>query len=377
MPPQVSNESPSSELPPLRSVHTSNFPDLLEQLGISLLVTTYQTGKLVVLRSDQGHLNTHFRGFPRPMGLAADGPRLAVGTARQIQEFRDLPAVGRRLEPAGRHDACFLPRSAHVTGAIDIHEMAWAGEELWFVNTRFSCLCTLDAWHSFLPRWRPPFISGLAPEDRCHLNGLGMAGGRPQFVTALGVSDAEKGWRPNKARGGVLIDVPTGEAIVGGLSMPHSPRWYADRLWVLESGAGAVGVVDPRAGRVERIAELPGFTRGLDFYGRLAFIGLSQVRETAIFSGIAITERLPERCCGVWVLDLETGQTVAFLKFEDAVQEVFAVQVLPGIRFPELINDNDNLIADSFELPAEALEAVPGPFRFPAESRRTRHAAAG
>src|SRR5262249_54292557 len=153
----------------------------------------------------------------------------------------------------------------------------------------------------------------------------------PRYVTALAAADTPQGWREHKKDGGVLLDVPSGEVVVGGLSMPHSPRWYHDRLWVLESGKGGLGVVDTEAGRYQGVAELPGFTRGLDFYGNLAFIGLSQVRESAVFSGIPIANRaLAERNCGVWVVDIRTGQTVAFLRFADAVQEVFAVQVLPG-----------------------------------------------
>jgi uncharacterized protein (TIGR03032 family) len=354
----------------LRSVHTSSFPLLLDELGISLLVTTYQAGKLVVLRSDQGQLNTHFRGFSKPMGLAVQEDRLAIGTTLEIWEFHNVPAVARRLEPPGKHDACFLPRSSVTTGDVQIHEMAWVGprgqEELWFVNTRFSCLCMRDAFHSFLPRWRPPFITELAPEDRCHLNGLGLRDGQPRYVTALGATNDPAGWRAAKACGGVLMELPSGDVLSSGLSMPHSPRWYADRLWVLESGAGGIGWLDPRTARVERIGELGGFTRGLDFCGPYAFIGLSQVRETAVFSGIPITERLQERTCGVWVLDIRTGQTVAFLKFAEAVQEIFAVAVLANTRFPDLINDDSKLIADSFVLPDEALRAVPEGIRFPA-----------
>jgi uncharacterized protein (TIGR03032 family) len=163
-----------------------------------VLVTTYQAGKLVMLRPDGERLNTHFRGFSRPMGLAVDGDRLAIGTSVEIWEYHNLPAVARRLEPAGSHDACFLPRSSVCTGDVQIHEMAWARSrgddpELWFVNTRFSCLCTRSPTHSFVPRWRPPFISALAPEDRCHLNGLCLAQGRPAFVTALGTTDTPAG----------------------------------------------------------------------------------------------------------------------------------------------------------------------------------------
>lgn len=361
--------SPTLVEAPLRSVHTSNFSAILQELGVSVMVTTYQAGKLVMLRPDGELLNTHFRTFNKPMGLAVDGDRLAIGTNVEIWEYHNAPAVARTLEPAGIHDACFLPRSSVCTGDIQIHEMAWTNSpgsdpELWFVNTRFSCLCTRSNTHSFVPRWRPSFISELSPEDRCHLNGLCVVEDRPVFVTALGTTDTADGWRTNKKSGGVVLDVATGEVVTGGLSMPHSPRWHDGRLWVLESGSGGFGYVDPATGKYESVAVLPGFTRGLDFCGPLAFIGLSQVRESAIFSGIAIAEKpLAERCCGVWVLNIHTGQTVAFVKFEDAVQEIFAVQLLPGVRHPDVINQNTGVIANSFVVPDQALDLVPGSLR--------------
>jgi uncharacterized protein (TIGR03032 family) len=351
---------PTTEDPPLRAVHTPNFPELLRHFGASLLVTTYQAGKLVLVRDEGDHLNAHFRAFPAPMGMALDGDRLAVGTKMQVWEFVNVPAVAEKLDPPGRHDACYLPRSSHVTGDIQIHEMAWgAGGELWVVNTRFSCLCTLDRSASFTPRWRPSFVSELEPSDRCHLNGLGMVDGKPKYVTALGETDTMGGWRENKARGGVVIDVDSGEVLARGLSMPHSPRWYAGRLWVCESGAGTFGFIDLNSGKYEPVAETPGFTRGLDFAGNYAFVGLSQVRESAVFSGIAITERLAEheRTCGVVVIDLRSGQVVALLRFETAVQEVFAVTLL-GRRFPELINDDEKLLESSFVVPTECLGDV-------------------
>ncbi len=225
---------------PLRSVHTNSLPNILDHFGISLLVTTYQAGKLVIVRSDDGVANTHFRNFRKPMGMAFDGNRLAIGTAQEIWEFRNVPAVAPRLEPKGKVDACFLPRSGHVTGDVQIHEMMYEGRELWFVNTAFSCLCTLDSEHSFVPRWRPPFVTAYEPTDRCHLNGLGMANGRPKWVTALGATDEAGGWRENKKSGGILMDIESNEIVLQGLSMPHSPRWYQDRLWVLESGKGTL-----------------------------------------------------------------------------------------------------------------------------------------
>lgn len=346
---------------PLRSVHTTNFPDILKQLGISLVISTYQAGKLILVRAEGNTLNTHFRIFKKPMGLAGDREKLAIGSEVQIWEFRNTPAVAQKLDPPGTHDACYLPRRTHITGDIDIHEMAYINEQLWFINTRFSCLCTLDKQNSFVPRWRPHFVSNYALEDRCHLNGLAVVGDRPKYVTALGETDTREGWRQNKASGGILIDVETNEIICRGLSMPHSPRWYDNRLWVLESGKGHLSTVDIKTGKVTAIATLPGFTRGIDFIGRWAFIGLSQVRETAVFSGIPITESLKERICGVWMVNIDTGEIVAFLRFEDAVQEIFAVQILPGILFPDVIDWDEKLLATSYILPDEALKEVVHP----------------
>ena len=346
---------------PMQSVHTSNFPALLNQLGISLVISTYQAGKVIILRADNEHINTHFRMFQKPMGIAANQHKIAIGCNNQIWELNNVPVVASKIEPQGKHDACYLPRKAHVTGDIDIHEMEWGRNniDLWFVNTRFSCLCTLDVNYSFVPRWRPKFITALTPEDRCHLNGLAMVDGQPRYVTALGQTDTQGGWRENKTNGGILIDVADNAIINKELSMPHSPRWYQDRLWVLESGKGTLSICDTKTSLTQTVAILPGFTRGIDFYGSLAFIGLSQVRETAVFSGIPLPEKLAERICGVWVVSIETGQTVAFLKFEDAVQEIFAVKILPNIRFPELIDWDQDLIGNSYVLPNYALADVP------------------
>lgn len=344
---------------PLRSVHTTNFPEILRRLHTSLLVTTYQAGKLIALRPDGDTLNTHFTNFRKPMGLVADGQRLVIGTDCGIREFRNVPNVSARLNPPNRHDAVYVFRNHHVTGNIDIHEMALGpNAECWYVNTLFSCLCTLDHDHSFVPSWRPRFISSLAPEDRCHLNGLAMADGKPRFVTALGATDTPRGWRQNKKNGGILLDVETRETIAHGLSMPHSPRWYRDRLWLLESGTGSLVTVDLASGKVETVARLPGFARGLDLIGPLAFVGLSQLRETNAFTEIPITDQNVDRLSGIWVVNIETGKTIAFLQFNDAVQEIFAVQALPGILFPEFVDEESDLLQSTYVLPDAALKEV-------------------
>jgi uncharacterized protein (TIGR03032 family) len=347
-------DAPPDPTSPYRSVSSSTFAELLGQLGSTVLASTYQSGKVVALRELDGKLNTHFRPFDSPMGMAYRKGRLAVGTRTQVWDYQNLPQVIDRLEEPGRYDACFVPRSARYTGDIRIHDVAWSGEELWAVATRFSTLVTLDADHSFVPRWQPSFISALVPEDRCHLNGLATVDNEIRFVTALGVSDTAGGWREHKASGGVIIDVLSGEIAAAGISMPHSPRWHRGRLWVLESGQGALSVVDLDSGKLETVAELPGFTRGLALVGPFAFVGLSEVREATTFGGLPLTARLEDRQCGIWVVNIETGETVAFLRFEDLVEEIFDVTVLPGIRFPEIAEPGSDAASNSFVVPTGA-----------------------
>lgn len=346
---------------PFASQHTPTFPALLNVLGRSVLVSTYQAGQLIILRTQDDVLNTHFCSLEKPMGMAAHREKLAVGTGFQLWEYANLPAVADKLPSPPPHDACYLPRTVHVTGDIDIHELAYSEEgELWLVNTRMSCLCTLDSAYSVVPRWRPPFVTAYDVSDRCHLNGLALKQGEPAFVTALGQTDTAAGWRANKAAGGLLMGLPDGRIIASGLSMPHSPRWHLGRLWYLESGAGQLCTVNPATGRRTVVATMPGFTRGLDFVGHYAFVGLSQVRETAVFAGLPLTAQAGERHCGVWVINIDDGRMVGCVIFTGSVQEVFAVQVLPH-RFPVLLDMDDPLLRKSYCLPDSALAEVAAP----------------
>jgi uncharacterized protein (TIGR03032 family) len=335
-----------------RYIQNDGFVALLHRLGASLLVSTYQANKLLAVRAAADGLSTLVRTFERPMGIAADSRRIALGTRGQVWTFRNAPDIAPRVEPAGRHDACYLPRSCHVTGDVAVHELAWAGDELWVVNTRFSCLCTLHPDYSFVPRWRPPFVTALAAEDRCHLNGLCLVDGRPRYVTALGETDTAGGWRPGKPRGGCLLDVPTGEVLARGLSMPHSPRWHENQLWFLESGTGELHTLD-RDGRRRAVAGLPGFARGLALHGGHAFVGLSKIRPTSAMDGVPLAARRADLKCGVAAVDLRTGRVDGFLEFQTAVEEIFDVQLVPGVRFPEVVGFLQDDVHHTFVVPAE------------------------
>jgi uncharacterized protein (TIGR03032 family) len=337
---------------PFRSVNSLGLPELLERNGICLLVSTYQAGKLMAVRGRQGRISTLLRSFERPMGLAVrDSGQFALGTRGQVWFFRNCPDIAVQLKPPGSHDACFLPRHCSVTGDIHGHDLAWTGDDLWIVNTRFSCLCTLHPDYSFVPRWRPPFVSALAADDRCHLNGLAVVDGRPRYVTALGEADSAEGWRPAKADGGIVIDVASGAIMARGMSMPHSPRFHAGRLWVLDSGTGQLQTIDLQTGQRQTVAEMPGFTRGLAFHGPYAFVGLSRIRESALFAGLPVSARHQQLSCGIWVIDLRSGQTAEFMQFEAGVEEIFAVEVLSGIHYPEILGFKEETIHGTFVVP--------------------------
>ena len=316
----------------VRFEYTPLLPEILQHLNVSLLVTTYQAGKLLVLGVHEGKMVISFLDYDQPMGLAISPQRLAIGTRRQMHFL--VPAHETLRASPTTHNGCFVPRSSAYTGSIHGHDLAWGHDGLWVVNTLFSCLCTLHDQFSFVPRWRPPFISQLIDQDRCHLNGLAMVQGAPRFATAMAESDAPGGWRPTKATSGIVMEVPSGEILCRGLSMPHSPRVYQDRLWVLNSGHGSLGWVDPRSGNYETVEQFPGYTRGLAFAGQFAFVGLSKIRETSVFGGIPIAENRESLRCGIGVVDLVTGKTVAVFQFHSGVSEIFAVEVLPGVSNP-------------------------------------------
>lgn len=318
----------------VRYEFTPVLADILSHLKASLMVTTYQAGKLLVLGVHNKALRISFASYEQPMGLAVHNDRMALGTRRQMNFLRGKRDVAASVDPKGTWDICFVPRTSTWTGNIHGHDLAWGNDGLWVVNTLFSCLCTLHEDYSFVPRWKPRFISELTDQDRCHLNGLAMKDGLPAFVSAMSETDTAAGWRPTKATSGVLIDVASGETVSRGLAMPHSPRWYQGRLWVLDSGHGALATVDLSTGKREIVEKFPGYVRGLSFCGQFAFVGLSKIRETSIFGGVPIAEDRHNLKCGVGVVDLITGRTVAVFQFLSGVTEIFAVEIAEGATCP-------------------------------------------
>ena len=333
----MSQPAPTAAKPELELMGSRQFNAWLAEQKLSLAFTTYQSGKLFLIGlQPDGRLSVFERTFNRCMGLYATPQTLYMTSLYQLWRFENS------LEPGQAHegyDKLYVPRMAWTTGDLDVHDLALDGEgRLIFVNTLFGCLATTSDKYSFLPLWRPPFLSKLAAEDRCHLNGMAMENGKPRYVTSVSQTDVNDGWRDRRRDGGTVTDVQANKVLCNGLSMPHSPRVYRGKLWLLDSGTGYFGHVDLKTGKFERVTFCPGYARGLSFHGDFAIVGLSRARENKTFSGLALDDNLKEKGaearCALQVIDLRSGDVVHWLRIEGVVQELYDVVVLPGVRRP-------------------------------------------
>ena len=307
----------------------------------------------------------HERLIDHCKGLWTDGQSLWVSSKSDLWRFENTMLSGRR-RPDGV-DRLFVSREGRVTGQIDIHDIGMcdlsrftniSGYGPAFVCTAFNCLATVSDKYSFQPLWKPPFISEVSGGDRCHLNGLAMSGDRAAYVSVISRTDVLDGWREDRRSGGIIMDIETKEVVVSGLSMPHSPRLYDGKLWVLNSGHGELCIVDPDSGKTVPIAFCPGYSRGLAFIGNYAVIGLSRPRHNDAFGGLVLDEKLAAAgeapMCGLIVVDIETGKIVEWMRFEHTIEELYDISILEGIRQPEAIGFLGDAIGVSVQLPVDA-----------------------
>lgn len=339
------------------STCSSNFPALLSGLKLSLVVTSYQAHKLFFIRSDGKNIDIHFKNFARPMGLAVSAEQITLGTLHQVWRFRRCDDALPKEEPS-LSDACYVPEACHTTGLINIHDIAYGKQGLWVVNSSFSCLATLEPGYSFTPRWKPDFISVLAPEDRCHLNGMALLEGEPAYVTTFNQNDTRRSWRDGTKNQGTLIDVKTGTLTLNDLVMPHSPRCYNGFVYFCESGLGLVRRYDPKTNEVIDVVKLQGFTRGLDFYGPLMFVGLSKTRHSAVADPAPISQEFDETLSGIWCINLSDHSVVGFVRFAGNIDQIYDVAVLAGVVYPELLLPEDERAMQVFHFPPLNTEKV-------------------
>jgi uncharacterized protein (TIGR03032 family) len=336
---------------------TPSFVALLERLGCSLVISNYQSGAVMTFSAlGDGRPMQMFAPFPAAMGLAIDGDRLAVAARSELVVLANIRklAVG---YPKYRNlfDGFFTPRARYLTGDCALHDLAFDGDQVLAVNTRYSCICRIDGFHSFVPVWRPPFIDAIRPEDRCHLNGMALEDGRLRYATALGTANTPRGWAADKLTGGVLFDLEADAVLADGLCMPHSPRLVDGRLYLVEAGAGALLDIDRDSGRRTQIAALPGFARGLAAHGGHLFVGLSLVRESLGFKGLPVERRDEPLICGVVAIEIATGQVVGTLRYTGGCTEIHDVQVMAGTRRLGISGCDTDTTSLAIDMPDEGL----------------------
>lgn len=378
-----SHPSGTAQQPWLKAQGSRYFLDWLGEHQISLAFTTYQTGKLFFVgRKPDNAISIFERTYNHCMGMWAspDARTIWLSSRYQIWRLEQSPAQIVPYQPPNPgdpksalppwvdrgYDVAYVPRASFVTGHLDVHDMAveTAGDRaaaasgadgqaedshrLIFVNTMFGCLATVSPRANFQPLWQPPFLSALVPEDRCHLNGLAMRDGRAAYVTCVANSDVADGWRDRRQDGGCVVDVAANEIIARGLSMPHSPRWYRQQLWLLNSGTGELGTIDLETGQFNPIAFCPGYLRGLSFHGKYAVVTLSKPRHDS-FHGLPLDDRLEQRGaeaqCGLQIIDLDSGAVAHWLRLDGTlVTELYDAVVLPGVRQPMAVGFQTNEI---------------------------------
>lgn len=322
--------------------YSDSLPRFLYDKKISIVFSTYQAGKIFFLSSVNGsNLQMYAKNFPRPMGIALEEGKMAIANKSRVDIFSRSGSLAHAFPPRPKHfDTLFVPQTTYYTGMADIHELNWGNEGLWAVNTAFSCLCKMDDRYSFKPQWKPEFITELAPEDRCHLNGLAMKDGKPFCVSVFDKTNTKEGWRNGKADTGMLINVETNEIIVDSLSMPHSPFYNDGKIYFLQSAIGGVFVYDLERKKLSQISKLTCFARGLDLFEDYLIVGGSKLRDTSsLFSGIA--ETIPDGLAGVYVINKYTGEQEARITFTENITEIFSVHIIKDTLRPAILTQND------------------------------------
>jgi len=326
--------------PPFSCTFSPNVPELLRQLHCTIALSTFQAGKVIFLSAVNDEELTQLpRNFAKPMGIALHGQKMAVACLDEVLVLVNSPQLAAHYpKKPDTYDALFMPRASYFSGQIDIHDIDFGvNGQLFAVNTSFSCIINIDDNYSFTPVWKPRFISKLASEDRCHLNGMALKDGLPKFVTAFAATDTPQGWRENVTESGILIDVNSGEILVQGLAMPHSPRIFDGKLYVLLSATGELVQVDENLGKVLQVTQLKGFVRGLCKHGDYVFVGHSRLRKnSSTFAKLSFAESAD--VAGVTIIHLPTGAVVGEIRYQASVDEIYDVQIIPNCARPGILN---------------------------------------
>lgn len=268
------------------------------------------------------------------MGFAfsSDFQKMAIACRYSIGLFQNSTQLAQHYPTRpNTYDALYMPRVTYHTNALDIHDLEIINDEIYGVNTLFSCIMKTSASYTFDPVWQPNFITELASEDRCHLNGMVVVDDKIRFVTAFNTGNRFRSWSADIPHTGVLLSVEDNEIISHDLSMPHSPIWVNGELYLLESGLGQLVKIDLSSGKAETIKHLGGFVRGLTFYQGYFLIGRSRTRDSGSILGKLNVDKKYD-VASVVIMHAETAAIVGEIVYENSVDEIYDVGVLPSAR---------------------------------------------
>jgi uncharacterized protein (TIGR03032 family) len=236
------------------------------------------------------------------------------------------------------YDTMYLPRLTYHTGALDIHDLQFGeNDQLYAVNTLFSCLVKIDSDYNFVPFWKPSHIDQLVSEDRCHLNGMAFKNGKPKYASAFGLGNSFQSWRDTVTTGGVIFDIESDQVVAADLAMPHSPKVYNNDLYVLLSATGELVRIDTKTGKYDVVTKMEGFVRGMSLYKDYLFVGLSKLRKnSSTFAKLPFAEKANE--CGIMVIHLPTGAIAGKLTYTTSVDEIYDIHVIPEKTRPNILN---------------------------------------
>ena len=341
--------------------YSEEFARLLSSTQSTLAVSVYQAGKILLFEAEGDHLKLRPISYQKPMGICAEGDKLAIATLNELHLYRNEPGLSSRLSNEKKqYEHLYFPRKTFHCGELDLHDIAYVNGEITAVNTLFSCICQFDDQYNFKPIWKPSFISELTPEDRCHLNGMAMEDGKMKYITALGSGDYKQSWRENITESGILIDIERNEIVLDGLAMPHSPRLYNGRLYLLESAKGELVEIDTQTYSKRTVAKLNGLVRGLVIKEGLAFIGISTVREKST-TFKKLDDDVKADNASVHIVDLQSGMIVGLLRFGDAVREIYDLQMMDNQQHVGIFGLYDARHMNGISMPDKVFWRTPKP----------------
>lgn len=334
------------------------FLSWLRSVNSSFLISSYKTHKVFSIgvikdpSDSRDKLSLWITHFNRPMGIHTTPKTIWVSSSGNIWRYENAGSYDDEGETKlGHFDANYIPRMAYFSNDIDAHDICVDQDgNPYYCSALFSCVCTPSVDHSFKVYWKPPWITKIAPEDRCHLNGICSRDGEPRYITAVSQSNIKGAWREKRVGHGIAYDIKENQIVCEGLTMPHSPRWAHDKLWILDAGTGYFGYVDFETKKFVRKVFIPGYLRGLSFVGkRYAVVGSSQDRHEQTFQGLPLGETLKKEGisakCGISVINLDNFDIIHSLTFYSPADELYDVCAIPDISRPKLtdVRDENNM----------------------------------